>query len=76
MKEQIDEFIEDWNDYVDACDLLTDTKGKAIGLKKVNFGTYCCMIMEEYCAANNLDPVEFSQWIADNVKIMAEKNGR
>ena len=65
-----------WKDMDDAADLLIDTMGRSNAMDRISFGTFCCMIMEEFCRANSLDVIVFAQWIADNVRIMNERNGR
>lgn len=64
-----------WKEIDEATDLLIDTIDRSNALDKTSFGTFCCMIMEEFCKAHSLDVIVVSQWIADNVRIMNEKNG-
>lgn len=52
----------------DSNDPLMETREKAFELDIIDFGIYCCMIMEEYCLEHSVGVVVFSQWIADNVK--------
>ena len=42
---------------------------------KVRRTSLCTTVMDAYFAANSLDTVEYSQWIADNIRIFVEKNG-
>lgn len=62
-------------DQMETLELLVDTKDRANNLSKNAFETFCCMIMEEYCRENSMDVVDFSQSIADNVRIMVKRKG-
>ena len=65
-----------WNGYIDASELLSDILERSNAMDKYSFGTFCCMCMDEYCKANSLDVIELSKWLAYNIRIMNEKNGR
>lgn len=41
-----------WKGMDDAADLLIDTMGRSNVMDRISFGTFCCMIMEEFCRAN------------------------
>ena len=45
-------------------------------MDKISFGTFCCMLMKEFCKKNSLDVIVFSQWLTDNIRIMNERIGR
>ena len=59
-----------------AYELLNDIKGKTNALDEVCFGTIICMLMEEWCKANDSDVVEFSNEIAGLIKEVNEEEGR
>lgn len=40
------------------------------------FGSFCCMIMEEWCRSNNQDVVAYIQYLADQVYEVHEKCGK
>ena len=65
-----------WKRVDDATDLLADTLARSKAMDRIGFGTFCCVIMEEFCEAHSVDVIEFAQWIADNIWIMNDKNGR
>lgn len=65
-----------WKEIDDATDLLANTMWRSNVMDRISFGAFCCMITEEFCNSNSLDVIAFSQWVADNIKIMNEKNGR
>lgn len=62
--------------YTKICKIMSDIKERCNALDKRGFGSLCCTLVDVYCSVNDLDSIEFSQWLADNVKIMNEKCGR
>ena len=73
QKINIDELLKG---YDDICDLLSSTTEKTNAMDKISFGTFCCMITEEFCKAHSLDVVGFSQWLADSIKMLNKDYGR
>ena len=73
QKTNLDELL---NEYEDVCDLLASTMEKANAMDENSFGTFCCMITEEFCKAHSLDAVEFSQWLADSIRMRNRDFGR
>ena len=57
-------------------DLLTSTMEKTNAMDETSFGTFCCMITEEFCKAHSLDVVEFSQRLADSIWMVNKDFGR
>ena len=76
MTENEIDWNEFWNRHIEVCDLLADTLGRSNAMDKIEVGIFCCMIMEKFCKAHSLDVIEFSQWIADNIRILNEIIGR
>ena len=62
--------------YTKICKIMSDITERCNALDKLDFGSLCCTLVDEYCSVNNLDSIEVSQWLADNVKIMNEKCGK
>lgn len=75
MAENDVDWNEFWDEHIRTCELMNDTKDRAFNLDKYSFGAYCCTLIDEYCEVHSLNAIEISQWLADNVKIMHEKNG-
>lgn len=59
-----------------AYELLNDIKEKTNALDGVCFGAIICMLMEEWCKANDSDVVEFSNKNAGLIKEVNEEEGR
>ena len=62
--------------YTKICRILSEITERCNALDKQDFGSLCCTLVDVYCSANKLDSIEFSRWLADNVKIMNEKCGK
>ena len=62
-----------WKEIDDATDLLANTMWRSNVMDRISYGAFCYMITEEFCNSNSLDVIAFSQWVADNIKIMNEK---
>lgn len=59
-----------------AYELFNDIKDKTNELDKVSFGTIICMLMEEWCKANDSNVVEISKELAGLIKEVNEEEGR
>lgn len=73
QKINIDELLKR---YDDVRDLLVSTMEKTNAMDETSFGTFCCMITEEFCKTHSLDVVEFSQRLADSIWMVNKDFGR
>lgn len=57
-------------------DDIMETTDKIKHMDIVNFGTYICMLIEEYYKANKLDATEMADTLCNLVKEVNEEEGR
>lgn len=68
--------VKNEEDFIDTSELLEDIHQKTNKLDDWRFEALICMLIEEYCKANDMDVIEMGNEIATAIREINEAYGR